>query len=351
MRKAVFPPIAVFAAAACILSASGQQPLAPKFPAVNPAAARLDLTLGGLEGPAWAIAAASDGGSLWAACDSGAICGWNKDVALGIRGGDGPAELYRGHVGPVLALSAGSRVIVSGGADGKVIVWDIANGKPAQTLAAGAPVRAVAASPVGGLIASACEAASVQIWDAATGKPSLKLDGASDWLLSLAISVDGKALAAGGYDGKLRVWELSGGKKLVEVAAQPASPANGPAAPLNIVSTVAFSPDGKLLALGGSDGQVHVFQAADGKLLRSLPGHTGTVTSLAFHPAGELIASASKDRTIRLWNVAGGQPLKVLEGHTAWVQGVAFLARGTRLASAGADQTMRLWDLTDPQKK
>ena len=86
---------------------------------------------------------------------------------------------------------------------------------------------------------------------------------------------------------------------------------------------------------------------ADGKLARSVPGHTGSVTGLAFHPSGTVLASCSKDRTVRLWNPANGQSLtpKPLEGHTAWVQGVVFVAQGTRLASIGADRTVRIWNL------
>jgi WD40 repeat protein len=64
-----------------------------------------------------------------------------------------------------------------------------------------------------------------------------------------------------------------------------------------------------------------------------LSGHAGSVTSLAFHPGGTVLAFASKDRTVRLWNPTDGRVVKTLEGHTRWVQGVTFLNQGTRLAS------------------
>jgi len=175
----------------------------------------------------------------------------------------------------------------------------------------------------------------------------VKLVGGSDWVLSLAFSNDGQRLASGGYDGAVRLWEVPGGKKLLEIAATLPPPANSPALPINVVLSLAFSPDGKQLAIGGTDEQIHLFNTSDGKLARSIVGHTGSVTGLAFHPSGTVLASCSKDRTVRLWNPINGQPLtaKPLEGHTAWVQGVVFVAQGTRLATVGADRTVRLWSL------
>jgi WD40 repeat protein len=173
----------------------------------------------------------------------------------------------------------------------------------------------------------------------------------TDWVLTLAFNSDGKQLASGGYDGVVRLWDVSAGKKVLDIQGRPPLPPNTPPGLPNVVWALAFSPDNKLLAVGGSDGPIHLINPADGKIVRSLPGHTSTLTGLAFHPSGTVLASSSKDRSIRLWNVANGQPLKVLEGHTAWAQGVTFLAQGTRLASVGADHTVRLWDLTEVPKK
>jgi WD40 repeat protein len=217
-------------------------------------------------------------------------------------------------------------------------------------LDAGGTVRALALTPDGTVLAGGGDA-GVQLWGA-DGKPLRKLAGPTDWVLALAFSPDGKRLAAGGYDGRLWLWEVDSGKKLFEVPAHAPTPPKAPA-PSNFVWSLAFSPDGKLLAVGGSDGRVYLFNAPDGKFVRQtqVPGHTSTVTALAFHPGGTLLASASKDRTLRLWNPLNGQALKILTGHTAWAQGVAFLDRGTRLASCGADRTVRLWDLTNPPPK
>jgi WD40 repeat protein len=330
---------------------AAQQPAKPpEFPPINPALARVDQTLGGLDGPGFAIAADDSSDLLAAGCERGTIHYWNKDVSLGVRTGASAGQSLSGHQGPVTALAWRGGRLASAGTDGKVILWNLGEGKPAQTLKASAPIRALALSPDGKLLASAGDDNGVQLWDAATGKPAGKLEAHTDWVLALAFSSDGKLLASGGYDGTVRLWDVAASKKLLDTAAKPPPPPNTPAGPSNVVQSLAFSPDSKLLAVGGSDSQIHLFGIPDGKYARSLPGHASSVTGLQFHPSGTVLASCSKDRTVRLWNPANAQMLKSLEGHTAWVQGVTFLAKGTRLASVGADATVRTWDLSEAKK-
>ena len=325
--------------------------LADAPPAVDPAQARLGQTVGGLDGPGLALAYQEEGGLLVAGCEKGSLQFFRKDVTTGVRVGDTAPHTIPAHQGPVLSVAACGGLFASAGADGKVIVWNLADEKAVQTLDAGTTVRALAATADGKTLAGAGDDGAVHLWEPAAGKPGPKLAGATDWLLAVAFSPDGKSVAAAGYDGHLRIWDVGLAKVLIDVPAQPPAPPNAPPPPANIVTALAYSPDAKSVAAGGADGVIHLFQTADGKFLRSMTGHTSAVAGLAFHPGGALLASAGKDRTVRLWNpAAGGQPLKTLEGHNAWVQGFVFVAQGTRLASVGADSTLRLWDLTAPPK-
>ncbi|RIK28794.1 MAG: hypothetical protein DCC55_38465, partial [Chloroflexi bacterium] len=117
--------------------------------------------------------------------------------------------------------------------------------------------------------------------------------------------------------------------------------------PLGLIVSVAFSPDGALLAVGTRDGTIHFWRTADQQLWRVVRAHTGFVTSLAFRPDGRFLASASLDTTICLWSLTEldkhDQPYMVLRGHTAGIEAIAFSPDGALLASGGFDRSLWLW--------
>jgi WD40 repeat protein len=329
--------------------AGGQGPKPPAYPPLNLGAARLGATASGLGGPATAVAYSAEKKLLLAGCERGGVRAWAEEEGKAPLAGKG--EALKGHDGAVTAVAAAGGTVASGGVDGKVILWALPGGKPAHKLDTKTIVRAVAVAPDGKRVAGAGDDGKVRLWDSG-GKALRELSGPKDWLLAVAFSPDGKRVGAGGQDGRLWVWDADSGKKVFDVPVAAAAPPGAPPAPANVVSAVAFSPDGKQVAVGGSDAKVYLLSSGDGKLVRQLPGHTGAVTALAFHPGGSPLASASADGSVRLWDPASGGALKALAGHTAWVQGAVFVGRGTRLATAGADRTVRAWELTNaPVKK
>jgi WD40 repeat protein len=170
--------------------------------------------------------------------------------------------------------------------------------------------------------------------------------------LGLAFSPDGRTLALGTWSGQVKLLDLSTGKELP-----------GPAPHNDWVCSVAFSPDGKHLAsAGGSEfrparnkgmtsGQVKLWDRAAAKELAPLTGHTSKVFSAIFSPDGKTLATGSADRTVRLWDVPAGTERLVLRGHAEAVWSVAISPDGKTLFSASADRTVRLWDVATGRER
>jgi WD40 repeat protein len=330
-----------------------QQPAGkgPTLPPINPALAKSDITVTGLDGPGFAIVAGGGDKALIAVgCENGVIRVFKKETIAAFKAGMGKPDVWKGHHGPVRALAwNGGPMLVSAGTDKKINFWNVPEGKIAASGTAEFRIRALAMSSDGTMLASAGESDAIQLWDVAAGKPTTKLTDKMDWTLCLAFSADGKQLLSGDYLGVVRVWDVAG-KKIAELPAKPMPPPKMPADPIPVTAVV-YAPDGKTIAIGTGEGPIHLVNLGDGKILRTLAGHTAAVTGLAFHPSGTLLASTSKDRTLKLWNPAAVAPLKSLDGHGAWIEGLAFIEQGTKLATVGADQTVRTWDLAEPPKK
>ena len=111
------------------------------------------------------------------------------------------------------------------------------------------------------------------------------------------------------------------------------------------VRSVAFSPDGRLLASGSLDGTAKLWDVASGRELRTLSGHSGEVYSVAFSPDGRVLASGGYDETVKLWDVASGRELRTLSGRSGKVTSVAFSPDGRVLASGSDYNTVKLWDV------
>jgi WD40 repeat protein len=331
------------------LPAFAQPPKAPPpLPPIAPAQARLVETLGGKDGPCYALAARDGAENLIVGGETGALVSWPRSAWMGIRVGQTAPDIAHGHDGPITALAWSNGWLASAGADRKVKLWAMPGRELKHTLDAADNVRALALSPDGKLLAVGDDTNSIRLIDTTSGKETGKLDRHTDWILCLDYSPDGTRLASGSYDGHMIIWDLVAKKKAVEVPVRlPPLPYYIPT-PAIPVTAIAFRGDGKMIATGLASGVIHLLSPADGKILRSLQqnGHTSVVTCLAFHPSGTVLASGSKDRSVKLWNPDNGQLLINLDGHTSWVEGLAYLEKGTRLASASADQTVRIWDLT-----
>jgi WD40 repeat protein len=114
---------------------------------------------------------------------------------------------------------------------------------------------------------------------------------------------------------------------------------------LSCCFSVAFSPDGKLLATGDTNGEIRLYQVLDGRQILGLKGHTAWIWSVSFSPNGHLVASGSDDQTVKIWDANTGACLKTLQGHIGAVRSIAFSSDGQILASASEDRTVKLWNI------
>ena len=242
-----------------------------------------------------------------------------------------------------MSFSPDGTVLASGSYDETIRLWDVASGQQEAILEGHAPwatpgISSVAFSPDGSTLASGSGDETVRLWDSATGK-LLDMHEARGAVHSLSHSPDGAVAIVSGH-GTLAFWDPATGRVDYILPGHATE-----------VRSLAFSPDGSILASGHLDGLVGLWDTADGRP-RSLNGHSraaghpGVVNSVAFSPDGATLASGS--HTVDLRDVASGHLQRTLDRRT-WAGAVAFSPDGTILASGHGSGLVQLWDLASGQ--
>ncbi len=215
-------------------------------------------------------------------------------------------------------------------------------------------LSAIAFSPDGRLIATGSGGqfyrgrggSTVELWDRETGQRLPTLHGTENVVWGLAFSPDGTELALGGTNPQVEVRDAHTGAVRWSK--------HDPTLPQAM--SIAFSPDGKVLAVGFGQYsqqeafQVKVYEVETGRETAAFPGPRGGVNDLAFHPDGRHLAVAGAE-VVEVWDVGAPKRVRELRGHSKWVYGVAYSPDGKWLATGGWDRTIKLRDAATGEEK
>jgi WD40 repeat protein/transcriptional regulator with XRE-family HTH domain len=295
-----------------------------------------------LNGPAdvvFSVAFSPDGRTLAAGSKDKTVWLWNVTNPARPR----PTGQFKGATSWInaVAFSPDGSLLADGSSDGSAQLWDVATATPVATLPDPGPVTTLAWDSGQHLITGAADG-SVRVW--ALPPAVLATDGLVNGVAFSAAHPDMLAVASG----NLQLWDAVRRVPLGPAVTVPGTSPGG----------AAFSPSGSVLAAGYLDGMLRMYRVttAGGQSRLVSEGtvqasDTGYVESVAYSPNGRLVATADDDSTVRLWNVSDpAHPRKVatLRGFGSYVFSVAFNRAGTMLAASSADKTVRLWNIADP---
>jgi WD40 repeat protein/serine/threonine protein kinase len=221
-------------------------------------------------------------------------------------------------------------------------IWDVNRRRRITTLQ---PEQGhlVAFSPRGDLLATDT-GNEIRLWETSTWEQVDQRLTLPSNVSVLKFSPDGRYLASLSYPNVVTVWEVDRWSIVRQIS--------GVRLVGTHIGTLDFSPDGRALAIGDANHHLQVVDITTGNAVFDIPqAHSEGITSVAWSPDGSVIASGSgySGGAIRLWDAASGKPVGRLEGHTSWICELMFSTDGLWLYSASADQTIRIWDVEQQQ--
>jgi len=252
-------------------------------------------------------------------------------VAGGRPGQEGDVRIY--DLKAATGRTINGVVLLDGVHDAHVLV--------AQLLDSDDEVLCLALSRDGKRLAAAGCDRVVRVWDVGDGyvRPKLEqtVENHADWVFGVAFSADGKRLFTASRDKTAKVWDLSARESVLTFPEHQAG-----------VFAVAVSTDGKTAASVGQDNQIRFWATSgEGKQIRASGGHGGEIYKVLWQANPPLLATCSADKTVRLWNPDNGGQLRVLTGPTDYVYAVALSPDGKLVAGGSWNGEVFVWNEAD----
>jgi WD40 repeat protein len=196
-----------------------------------------------------------------------------------------------------------------------------------------APSEQQAAEKVSPLQAAAQAARDKAAAEKTIAETTLTFKGHKDQINSVAFSPNGNVIASGSSDNTVKVWNSKTGQEAITLQGH-----------TQLIYMMRFSPDGRQIISASGDNTVKVWDAETGEEIHTFKGHTSGVASATYGPSGHQIASGGYDKTVRLWDAETGKIIETFKGHSQPVRSVAFSPDGKWLVSGSYDKTVKLWD-------
>jgi WD40 repeat protein len=289
------------------------------------------------------VALLDAGKTLASITTHGQVHVWDAATAAGIKSWNANTHPQQ-HAEFLLAASPQTKVLVTGSSlDRELHLWHPLEGKRVGSL----PLPkdevplALAFAPGGKQLAVGMHSGKVDLWDVAAKQvaKSMKYAGPA---YALAFNPKQTEQLAVSGDAKVQIFDVATGNELRQFFSKEGVPATS----VPTVASIAWTPDGKSLALGCRDSFIRQVDADTGKEMRQFEGHGSIVNALAFSADGRNLVSASFDKSVRLWEVFSAKTIRIFSGHIGDVTSLSLSADGRTVFSASADTTILAWDIT-----
>ncbi|GLA05581.1 hypothetical protein AnigIFM60653_006074 [Aspergillus niger] len=221
--------------------------------------------------------------------------------------------------------------------DGTTKLWDTAKTEVRHVLKShGEKIKSLEFSPGGHILATGSRHGILELWDLCEGalQHTLRCHAIECRIESIAFSHDGRLLALGCEKG-LNIWDIGQSPILTTFASRNMS-----------IDLVTFSPDDKLVVLVRRN-KVMLWDTARLEEMHALEGHTDSVRIVRPSPTGSFLASGSGDTTVRLWDILTGTVQRVLQGHSNAITDVSISPNGHLLAASSEDGLIKIWDVSN----